>query len=203
MGRLVAGQWVKVLGEEDGQPVSGNTTWYRIDGGRFAGARIHSSLIRPIAPPTPNTTPPDPVPASQTWITVDRKHSTLTLVQEGQPTFTTYVSLGRAGVSTPSGQYSTFGKYRADDMTSASVADADHSYDLPNVPFTQYFRLGGFAIHGTYWHDGFGGAESQGCVNLTIADAAYLFEVTKPVVAPEDNARWSAAEAATTVVILD
>jgi hypothetical protein len=37
VGRLVAGDRVKVLAEEDGEPVNGNATWYRIDGGRYAG----------------------------------------------------------------------------------------------------------------------------------------------------------------------
>ena len=58
---------------------------------------------------------------------------------------------------------------------SASVADADHAYHLPNVPFVQYYREGGYAIHRTYWHDHFGLVESQGCINLTWTDSAYLF----------------------------
>ena len=203
VGTLAAGDRVKVLAEEQGQPIGGDPTWYRIDGGRYAGAKIHSSLVSHLPDPAPNTTPPPPDAPPGPWIVVDRATTSLTFVKDGKPQFVTYVSLGRAGVDTPTGQYSTFGKYKADDMTSTSVANADHTYDLPNVPFTQYYREGGYAIHGTYWHDHFGLVESQGCVNLTWTDAGYLFSLTRPWVADEDNARWSPAEQATPVLIVN
>jgi lipoprotein-anchoring transpeptidase ErfK/SrfK len=201
VGRLVPGDRVKVLAEEQGEAVRGNATWYRIDGGRYAGARVHSSLIDRLPDPAPNTMPP-PNATPGPWIVVDRSAATLTLVKDGQPRFTTYVALGKAGVETPTGDYATIGKLRAQDMTSASVPDAEHSYDLPNVPFIQYYRPGGFAIHGTYWHDHFGSLESQGCVNLTWADAAYLFRLTQPPVPEGTAARWAGKEQATPVVIV-
>ena len=37
------------------------------------------------------------------------------------------------------------------------------------------FFYRGYAIHGTYWHDSFGHPMSHGCVNLTEADAAWLY----------------------------
>ena len=83
------------------------------------------------------------------------------------------------------------GKYRFDNMSSTTVIDAEHAYHLPNVPFVQYYLDGGYAIHSTYWHDHFGLVESQGCVNLTWADSAYLFSLTLPIVAPGDIARWA------------
>lgn len=203
VGHLSRGQRVKVLGEEQGQVVSGSPVWYRIDGGRYAGARVHSSLIKRTAPPPASAVAPDRPPADQTWIVVDRKASTLTLVEGGRPSFVTYVSLGKAGVDTPKGDYSTFGKFRRDDMTSSSVPNATGSYDLPNVPFTQYYAEGGYAIHGTYWHDGYGTVQSQGCVNLTVTDGAYLFERTKPSVPSGANERWASIAQATPVIILD
>ena len=51
-------------------------------------------------------------------------------------------------------------------------------YYYESVPFTQYF--GGKALHGTYWHDGFGEPRSHGCINLSLADAAWLFSFTEP-----------------------
>lgn len=203
VGRLVPGDRVKVLAEGQGAAVGGNATWYRIDGGRYAGGWVHSSLVSRLPEPTARIAPPPDDALPGPWIVVDRSSATLAYVVDGRPQFTTYVSLGRAGVETPSGNYSTFGKYRADDMTSSSVPDADHSYDLPNVPFTQYYRLGGYAIHGAYWHDHFGSLESQGCVNLTWADAAYLFSLTRPEVPEGSNALWTDAERATPVVILE
>jgi hypothetical protein len=191
VGTLGAGKRVKVLAEEQGTPVAGDPAWYLIDGGRFAGGRVHSSLITRIAQPSPNTTPPDPAPADGTWITVDRAARTLTFVERGQPVFTTFVALGKAGMETATGRYEILGKIRTDDMSSAHNPDAANSYFLPAVPNVQYFREDGSAIHGTYWHDSFGASESQGCVNLTHADAAYLFGLTSPSLSPAEGSAWT------------
>lgn len=202
VGALQPGERVKVLAEEQGTAVGGNSTWYLIDGGRYAGASVHSSLVRKMAPPTPTTTAPS-TGSSGTWIVVDRATSALTLVTNGQATFTTYVSLGLAGVETPDGTYSTSGKYVADEMTSASVPNPEHSYDLPNVPFTQYYKDGGYAIHGTYWHDAFGTNQSQGCINVTVTDGAYLFGVTNPTVPNGSLVQWTTTDQATPVLIVN
>ena len=184
--------------------VGGNSTWYRIDGGRYAGARVHSSLIsRMPAPPAMTSVPRPPDAPVGAWIVVDRKTSTLTYLNpDGQPQLSTYVSLGRAGVETPDGDYSTMGKYRFDNMSSASVQNADHEYHLPNVPFTEYYRDGGYAIHSTYWHDHFGAVESQGCINLTWSDGAYLFGLTQPQVPADDVAKWATGSAPSTPVVI-
>jgi lipoprotein-anchoring transpeptidase ErfK/SrfK len=202
IGLLGAGARVKVLSEEQGEPVDGDATWYRIDGGKYAGGRIHRSLVTRIADPRPNTTRPDPAPDDGTWLVVDRATSTLTLVEKGQPTLTTYASLGNSLKNTPTGRYATIGKYRYQDMSSASVPDASHSYDMPNVPFAAHFRAGGYAIHGAYWHDDFGRPHSDGCVNLTITDAAFVFERTRPEIAGDENSRWTDPPYATPVLIV-
>jgi hypothetical protein len=204
VGEFAGGERVKVLAEEDGLNVAGSPTWYRIDGGRFAGARLHSSLVRRIEQPKPTVAaPPDATePVVGTSVVVDRRAQTLTLLRDGQPQFATYVALGKAGKETPAGGYSSFAKFRADDMTSKSVPDAERPYDLPNVPFAQYYKEGGLAIHGTYWHDLFGTDQSQGCINLTWADAAYLFGQTKPEVPADERERWAPPQQATPVIIV-
>ncbi len=205
VGTFAGGEHVKVLAEEQGQSIGGSNVWYLIDGGRYAGARVHSSVVARQAAPKANTTPPPPDWGATSWIVVDRKASTLTFVENGQPLFVTYVSLGQAGVATPAGSYSTFGKFLGDRMSSRTVANPTHPYDLPNVPFTQYYKDGGYGIHGTYWHDYFGQAESQGCINLTWTDSAYLFGLTQPQMGPGGVQAWASSQggAATPVVILD
>jgi len=176
VGTLEAGSHVKVLAEEqdsDGDPVP----WYRIDGGRYAGGRLYAGRTSQLPDPQPNATAPADG-ASGRWLVVDRKAATLTLVRDGTPEFATYVSLGRAGVDTPSGQYRIVNALASDEMRSDRNPTADHSYALPGIPSVLYFTQDGDAIHGTYWHDMFGTQESQGCVNLTIADGAYLFNLT-------------------------
>jgi hypothetical protein len=53
-------------------------------------------------------------------------------------------------------------------------------YSYEEVPFTQY--IGRVALHGAFWHDQFGVPRSHGCINLSPADAEWLFGFTKPVV---------------------
>ena len=206
VGSLVPGDRVKVLGELAGDAVGGNATWYRIDGGRYAGAVVHSSLVSKLPVPRAVVAPrPDDAPPGLGTIVVSRSAATLTYLDaDNTPAFTTYVSLGRAGVDTPEGEYETMGKYRFDNMSSSTVSNADHAYFLPNVPFVQYYLDGGYAIHSTYWHDHFGLLESQGCINLTWADGAFLFGLTRPTVADGDVARWAiGATPATPVLIVD
>ena len=201
VGHLPPGNLVKVLVETPGEDVQGSSTWYRIDGGRYAGGYVHSSIIKRAPQPVANTTPPPSGSSSGRWIVVDRAHHSLTLVDNGQPSFVTYVALGVAGRDTPTGTYSTWGKYRADDMTSASVKDPGGYYDLPNVPNTEYYLDGGFAIHGTYWHDDFDTDQSHGCVNVTWTDGRYLFGQTLPFVRDGDLTTPT-GQPATDVVIL-
>ena len=59
---------------------------------------------------------------------------------------------------------------------------------IADVPFTQYFH-GPFALHASFWHEDFGEMKSSGCVNLSPADAEWLFRWTGPVV-PDG---WQAA----------
>jgi lipoprotein-anchoring transpeptidase ErfK/SrfK len=193
VGTLVPGDRVKVLAEVQGDPVGTNSTWYRIDGGRYAGALVHSSLVTRMPEPKAVVAPrPADAPAGLGTIVVSRSASTLTYLDaDNVPEFATYVSLGRAGVETPAGEYATMGKYHFDTMSSTTVSNADHAYNLPNVPFVQYYLDGGYAIHSTYWHDHFGLVESQGCINLTWSDGAFLFGLTQPTVPDDLLARWA------------
>jgi lipoprotein-anchoring transpeptidase ErfK/SrfK len=190
-----------VLAEEADRDDGDPAPWYRIDGGRYAGARLYSGRAARLPDPRPNTAAPGEG-ATGRWVVVDRAATTLTVVRDGEPEFATYVSLGRAGVDTPSGLYRISNKLEFDDMRSDRNPTADRSYYLPGVPHVQYFSEGGDAIHGTYWHDRFGTQESQGCINLTMADGAYVFGLTEPSVAGGE-ARWSAGSSATPLMILD
>ena len=204
VGTLVPGDRVKVLGELTGAAVNGNATWYRIDGGRYAGAVVHSSLVSRMPEPKPVIAArPEDAPPGLGTLVVSRSAATLTYLDvDNKPQLTTYVSLGRAGVETPQGEYATMGKYRFDTMSSLTVANADHAYHLPNVPFVEYYLDGGYAIHSTYWHDHFGLVESQGCINLTWGDGEYLFGLTQPTVADGDIAKWAINIPATPLLIV-
>ena len=53
------------------------------------------------------------------------------------------------------------------------------AYAVAMVPWTQFYE-NDFALHTSYWHDGFGYRQSHGCVNLSIMDSWWLFEFTNP-----------------------
>lgn len=78
------------------------------------------------------------------------------------------VSSGSAWTPTPLGAYAVYSRYVSQRMVGPG-------YDLPGVPFVQYFT-GSYAIHGAYWHQNFGVPVSHGCVNLQPGDAAWLWE---------------------------
>ncbi|MCS6907287.1 MAG: L,D-transpeptidase family protein [Anaerolineales bacterium] len=78
------------------------------------------------------------------------------------------VSTGTAQNPTVKGTFRIYVKYRYANMSGPD-------YFLRNVPYVMYFYKG-YGLHGTYWHNNFGVPMSHGCVNYTIADAAWLFE---------------------------
>jgi len=50
-------------------------------------------------------------------------------------------------------------------------------YYLEEVPWTMYFD-NDIALHGAYWHDGFGYRRSHGCVNMSVTDAHWMYNFT-------------------------
>jgi hypothetical protein len=48
-------------------------------------------------------------------------------------------------------------------------------YYIQGVPYFMPYEID-FGFHGAYWHDNFGSAVSHGCINLSPADAKWLYE---------------------------
>ena len=87
----------------------------------------------------------------------------------------TYVSTGRAGFDTPPGTYHILVKLEM--QTMEGVIGGEY-YNVPDVPWVQYFTNYGHAIHGAYWHNNFGYVMSHGCVNLPMDFSAWLYTWT-------------------------
>ncbi len=85
------------------------------------------------------------------------------------------VSTGVFGHSTPTGSFWVQQRFFAQEMIGPG-------YDLPNVPYVQYFGNDslswqeGYSLHGTYWHHNWGNVMSHGCVNLPTDFAAWLWD---------------------------
>lgn len=121
-------------------------------------------------PIRPTSLPPQtykPGTGGERWIDVDLSRQRL-YAYEGDTLVRSFVvSTGTWQYPTVTGQYRIYIKYRYKDMSGPG-------YYLKNVPYTMFFYKG-YAIHGTYWHNNFGTPMSHGCVNLTIADAEWLY----------------------------
>jgi len=123
------------------------------------------------APPTPPTTD-----YGSKWIDVDLTYQVLRAYAGQTLVFQTLVSTGLPATPTVVGTYRIYAKYISAPMSGPG-------YYLPNVPYIMYFYRG-YSLHGTYWHSNFGRPMSHGCVNLSVADAEWLFnwaEVGTPV----------------------
>ncbi len=101
------------------------------------------------------------------WIDVDLSEQMVTAYDGASPVRHFIVSTGTWQHPTLTGQFRVWVKL-------ASTPMAGPGYYLPGVPWTMYYYRG-YALHGTYWHSNFGTPMSHGCVNLTIAEAEWLY----------------------------
>jgi LysM repeat protein len=127
------------------------------------------------------------IPTSGKWISVDLDHQR-TFAWEGDKLIKSfYISSGKARTPTVTGVFRIWGKIAAQRMEGGSRAAGDY-YNLPNVQWVQYFYQD-YSFHGTYWHNNFGTPMSHGCVNMTNADAKWLYEWASPTLA-EGDYKW-------------
>lgn len=117
------------------------------------------------------------------WIEVDLDNQRLYAHDGNTIVYNMPVSSGLPWTPTVTGEFRIWAKVRSQRMAGGSV-EAGNYYNLPNVPFVQFFYQG-YSLHGTYWHNDFGKPRSHGCVNLAINDAAKLFYWTEPMIGDE------------------
>jgi len=140
-------------------------TRVRIEGGLLPRAAVRLALAKPR---------PEPVRPGDRWVNVDLSEQALTAYEGDLPVFATLVSTGARGRGTAPGLYQVMLKLRSGDMQSERWG-----YHLEDVPHLLYFR-GNNALHAAFWHDAFGTPVTHGCVNLSPADAAWMFEWAPP-----------------------
>lgn len=113
------------------------------------------------------------VAADERWIRIDLGNQQVVAYQGDAPQRAFVVSTGVPRYQTVTGQFRIQMKVSEQTMSGAD-------YYLPGVKWVQYFYAE-YAIHGTYWHSDFGMPKSHGCVNMTNADAKWLFDWAGPV----------------------
>jgi hypothetical protein len=111
------------------------------------------------------------------WFAVDLYEQTLIAYEDDKAVFATLISSGLDKWPTNEGVFKIFERYELVKMSGAS-GQPDFYY-LPQVPWVMYFNKDEQALHGAYWHDGFGYRHSHGCVNMSMTDAQWAFNWTR------------------------
>lgn len=133
--------------------------------------------------------PPEGVGPTDRWIDIDIDQQVLVAYEGRQPTFATLVSTGRNSKQseTPLGVFQIWAKLEYSDMDDIERTDVEKNYSIQDVPWVQFFK-GSYGFHAAFWHNDFGRRRSHGCINLSPADARYLFQFSQPVLPPGWNA---------------
>ncbi len=167
-GELAPRTVVEILEESaDGRYVRvADRAWVRRD-----------DVRRAVVAPPPAGTQPD-----ERWFDVDLDEQVLVAYEGARPVYATLVSTGKRKHRTP-----TLVARIVSKLEHAVMASERESYSVADVPWTMYYD-GDYALHTSYWHDGFGGPRSHGCINLAPRDARLLYRWSSPDVPPG----WSA-----------
>lgn len=157
------------------------------------------------------------VPPEKKRIEISLRHQRLRAYQYDEIVLETKISSGVPNdrlhkedlpTATPQGEFVIYSKMPSKHMGSVAGGDeieAAGGFTLPGVPWTMFFKSpGGYALHGTYWHNNFGLQMSHGCVNMRNEDALWLFRWSTPVFDPTKIASsrdWERTGHGTKVVV--
>lgn len=139
--------------------------WYMIGAGQWVH-QFHVAKLRPLEE-IPETVDTD------IWVSINLYEQVVVAYEGSRPIFATLTSTGLPRWPTYEGTFHIYFRNPREFMTWGVVGD-DY-YSLEEVPWTMFFDEGR-ALHGAYWHDGFGYRRSHGCVNLSITDARWLYD---------------------------
>lgn len=112
--------------------------------------------------------------AYEKWIEVDLSEQRTTAYERATPVRNFIIASGTKGHETVTGEFAIWLKVRKQTMQGGSRADGSY-YSIPNVEWVSYFYKD-YALHGAWWREKFGAPASHGCVNMTNADAKWLYE---------------------------
>jgi hypothetical protein len=129
---------------------------------------------RRVARVIPNTTPPEGVENGR-WIEINLFEQTISVYENSQLIYATVTATGVPPLDTRPGLFEIYKKLESTPMSGSFEADRSDYYYLEDVPYTLYYDQAR-ALHGAYWRSFMGYKQSHGCVNLTIADARWVFD---------------------------
>ena len=159
----------------------------------LADGWLPRSLVR-VAQPMQR---PQGVASDAKWMHIELSEQVLTAYEGDKMVFATLISSGKQGTSTKSGRFELYGKTVHGTMRGKPWDD----YFAEEVPHVMHYDAGR-ALHAAYWHDQFGVPKSHGCINLSPADAAWLFAWIPPSVPSGWHSVLPVNWGATPVVVL-
>jgi hypothetical protein len=175
--QLEAGTSVQIIGSltgDDGQE------WYLTADGDYLPA---SAVAFPSAPSMPAASVRASTPVRSYaghWIDVNLSlPARMTAYAGGTAVRTMVPIIGRGPLATPAGSFSIIRRVANETMDSSTIGiprNGPGGYYLTNVLFTQYFLPAGNSIHYNYWSSNWGYPGSHGCLGLTYADAAFMWD---------------------------
>lgn len=197
--------WITGLDDgPDGQP------WYRLmDELLHVEYHVPAATLRPIL--QEEMTPLSPaLPQELKRIEVSLGRQTVVAYEGDQAVFQTRCSSGvpnhpdlkpgEIPTQTPKGRFHIQNKMPSKHMGDGKITSDLEAYELPGIPWVSFFEpITGVAFHGTYWHTNFGVPMSHGCVNLTCADALWVYRWSTPVT--KDVGDWDTRGLGTLVIV--
>jgi hypothetical protein len=139
--------------------------WYQIGEGQWVH-QYHVAKYQPLTE-IPETVDTD------IWVSINLYEQVVVAYEGETPIFATLTSTGLPRWPTYEGTFHIYFRNPREYMSWGTVGD-DY-YSLEEVPWTMFFD-DGRALHGAYWHDGFGYRRSHGCVNLSLTDSKWLYD---------------------------
>lgn len=149
------------------------------DAKKAADANTPAEQKKPAPAPKPALPKYAPAEAhnGEKWIDVDLRKKTLTAYVGDKKVFgPRSIVDGKAGNETVTGEYRIYLRNEFQDLTNEAYYPKGHPkyYYTKDVPYVQYFYRG-YAIHGAPWRSSFGYSGSHGCVNMSVADAKWMW----------------------------
>lgn len=121
---------------------------------------------------------PENTAKDERWVDVNLGSQALVAFEGDKPVYATVVSTGRRSADPEKDHRTVEGTFRIREKHVSTTMDddgaSDGTYRIEDVPWVMYFEKS-FALHGAFWHSGFGRERSHGCVNLTPHDARHIF----------------------------
>ena len=167
--RLPAREAVAIVGTETND--EGQAIAYKLAEGQYLSAKDVRLAER--------TSPPPLVGEHERWFDIDLDSQVLVAYEGELPVYATLISSGTKKNPTETGIFRIWIKFAETNM-SGRMGESD-AYAVAMVPWTQFYE-NDFALHTSYWHDGFGQKRSHGCINLSPRDSRFLYFWSDPQV---------------------